>query len=73
MRFDILTLFPEMFKAILDESIIGRAQAKGVIEINTINIRDFQKINIKRLMIILMVVEMVWLCQCSQFMMHIYR
>lgn len=43
MRFDILTLFPDMFKAILDESIIGRAQAKGVIEINTINIRDFSK------------------------------
>ena len=43
MKFDILTLFPEMFKAILDESIIGRAQAKGVIEINTINIRDYSK------------------------------
>lgn len=43
MRFDILTLFPDMFKAILDESIIGRAQDKGVIEINTINIRDFSK------------------------------
>lgn len=43
MKFDILTLFPDMFKAILDESIIGRAQEKGVIEINTINIRDFSK------------------------------
>lgn len=43
MRFDILTLFPEMFKAILNESIIGRAQTKGVIEINTINIRDYSK------------------------------
>ena len=43
MRFDILTLFPDMFKAILDESIIGRAQDKGAIEINTINIRDYSK------------------------------
>lgn len=43
MRFDILTLFPDMFKAILNESIIGRAQEKGVVEINTINIRDFSK------------------------------
>ncbi|MFA6308127.1 MAG: tRNA (guanosine(37)-N1)-methyltransferase TrmD [Clostridia bacterium] len=41
MRFDILTLFPECFNAILGESIIGRAQEKGLIEINTINIRDF--------------------------------
>ncbi len=42
MRFDILTLFPEMFEA-LNESIIGRAKEKGIIEINVINIRDFSK------------------------------
>lgn len=41
MRFDVLTLFPGMFSAILDESIIGRAQEKGLIEINTVNIRDY--------------------------------
>ena len=41
MRFDILTLFPEMMRAILDESIIGRAQSSGILEINCINIRDF--------------------------------
>ena len=40
MRFDILTLFPEMFSA-LYESILGRAEKKGIIEFNTINIRDF--------------------------------
>lgn len=40
MRIDILTLFPEMF-APLNESIIGRAQNKGVLQINTVNIRDF--------------------------------
>ena len=42
MKFDILTLFPEMFQA-LNQSIIGRAKEKGLIEINLINIRDFSK------------------------------
>ena len=42
MKFDVLTLFPEMFEA-LDESIIGRAKEKKLIEINLINIRDFSK------------------------------
>ena len=41
MRFDILTLFPEMFEAVLDSSIIGRAKDKGLIELNYIQIRDF--------------------------------
>ena len=40
MRIDILTLFPEMF-APLNESIIKRARDKGVLQINTINIRDY--------------------------------
>ena len=42
MQFDVLTLFPEMFK-ILDESIIGKAKEKGLIDVNLINIRDFSK------------------------------
>lgn len=42
MQFDVLTLFPEMFK-ILDESIIGRAKEKYLININLINIRGFSK------------------------------
>lgn len=42
MQFDVLTLFPEMFK-ILDESIIGKAKEKELININLINIRDFSK------------------------------
>ena len=41
MRFDILTLFPEMIEAVLGDSIIGRARDKGIIEINCIQIRDF--------------------------------
>lgn len=42
MRIDILTLFPEMFTP-LNESIIKRARDKGVLQINTINIRDYSR------------------------------
>ena len=41
MRFDILTLFPNMFGSPLQESILGRAIEKGLVEIRTINIRDY--------------------------------
>ena len=42
MKFDVLTLFPDMFSS-LGESIIGRARENKLIEINLINIRDFSK------------------------------
>ena len=42
MKFDCLTLFPEMFET-LNSSIIGRAKEKNLIEINLVNIRDFSK------------------------------
>ena len=41
MRFDIMTLFPDAVDAMMHESILGRAQKKGLIEINTHQIRDF--------------------------------
>lgn len=41
IRFDVLTLFPQMFEAVLGESIIGRARENGLIELNFIDIRDF--------------------------------
>lgn len=41
MFFDILTLFPEMFKGPFSESILKRAREKEIIDIETINIRDF--------------------------------
>ena len=41
MRFDILTLFPDMIRAVLDGSIIGRAQQAGHIEVKAHNIRDY--------------------------------
>ena len=40
MKIDILTLFPEMFEP-LKTSLLGKAQDKGVLEINLINIRDY--------------------------------
>ena len=42
MRFDILTLFPEMFEPI-KQSILGRAKENHILEFNLINIRDFSK------------------------------
>ena len=41
MKITIMTLFPEMCNAVLDESIIGRARKSGIIKIDTVNIRDF--------------------------------
>ena len=40
MKFDVLTLFPEMFSS-LEQSIIGRAVENEQISINLVNIRDF--------------------------------
>lgn len=43
MRFDIMTLFPELVTGILEQSIIGRAQKSGVIEVAAHNIRDYSE------------------------------
>ena len=45
MRIDILTLFPEMFNSILNESIIKRAIDKNLVDINIINFRDYSPLN----------------------------
>ena len=41
MRFDVLTLFPELISSHMDFSIMKRAAEDGIIEVNTINPRDF--------------------------------
>lgn len=41
MQIDILTLFPEMFDCVLSASMLGRAQANGLIDIRVHNIRDY--------------------------------
>ena len=41
MRFDILSIFPEMFPFLIDYGIVGRAVERGKLAINVVNIRDF--------------------------------
>lgn len=43
MRFDIMTLFPDLVDTVLNESIIGRARNAEKLKINTYNIRDFSE------------------------------
>lgn len=43
MKINILTLFPEMFTAITKSSILGKANEKGILQINLVNIRDFSQ------------------------------
>ncbi len=41
MRISILTVFPEMVRAPLEESILKRAQEKGLFQVEIVNVRDF--------------------------------
>ena len=41
MKFYVLTIFPEIFDAVLGSSIIGRAQEAGLLSVTAHNIRDF--------------------------------
>lgn len=41
MKIDVLTLFPEMFRPVMESSMLGRAVAGGILEIDTTDIRDF--------------------------------
>lgn len=43
MKIDVLTLFPEMFRPVTEESILGRANENGVLDIRLTNIRDFSQ------------------------------
>ena len=43
MRFDIMTLFPDLVTNVLAESVIGRAQKSGAISVAAHNIRDYSK------------------------------
>lgn len=43
MKFDVMTLFPDMVNGVLSESIIGRARAGGLIDVECHNIRDYSK------------------------------
>jgi|TARA_B110000037_G_scaffold217117_1_gene277458 tRNA (guanine37-N1)-methyltransferase len=43
MKIDVLTLFPQMLDGFLSESMMGRAQANEVVEVNIHNLRDWAK------------------------------
>lgn len=43
MRIDIITIFPEIFKPIFNESILKRAQSKGKVALKVHNLRDYTK------------------------------
>ena len=44
IKFDVLTLFPEMFHGILDDSILKRAKDNNLIEVNFHNFREYSKL-----------------------------
>jgi len=41
MRIDVLTLFPGMFEGVFGASLIGKARERGIVELNTVNFREF--------------------------------
>ncbi len=43
MRFDIITIFPELFTGVVECGIIRRAMQSGLVDIRIINLRDFTK------------------------------
>ena len=43
MKITIVTLFPKMIEGFIEDSIIKRAQTKGVVEIKIVNLRDFAR------------------------------
>lgn len=43
MRFDVLTLFPDLFSPFLRESVLGRAVARGAVQVRLTHIRDFAR------------------------------
>ena len=45
MKFNVLSLFPEIVDAFFSSSIMGKAVEKGIIEYNPVNIRDFTNDN----------------------------
>jgi tRNA (guanine37-N1)-methyltransferase len=43
MRIDIISVLPDLLKSPFDHSILKRAQKKGIVELNVINLRDYAK------------------------------
>lgn len=43
MKINILTLFPEMFSPVTEQSLLGKAVEKGILEFNIVDIRDYSQ------------------------------
>ena len=43
MRFDVITIFPEMFKGFSEESLLNKAREKGLVDIRFHNLRDYSE------------------------------
>ncbi|MBQ7337790.1 MAG: tRNA (guanosine(37)-N1)-methyltransferase TrmD [Clostridia bacterium] len=73
MRFDIMTLFPDMVRTVLEESILGRAARAGCISVYTHQIRDYSEDKHRRVddtpygggMGMLMSPPPIWNCYCD--------
>ena len=65
MRIDIITVLPEMLEGFVHESILARAEKKGLAEIRLHNLRDYTRINGAVLTTILLVDKLVWLCRLN--------
>lgn len=48
MRIDIITVLPELLEGFISQSILGRAQKKGLVEIHLHNLRDYTEDKHKR-------------------------
>lgn len=44
MRFDIITIFPELFANVLECGMLRRAKESGLMDVRIVNLRDFAKI-----------------------------
>ena len=41
MRIDIITVLPELLRSPFEHSILKRAQAKGLVEVNLVDLREY--------------------------------
>ncbi len=60
MKFHIITIFPEILKAYVDESLLGKAKSKGLLEINLLIFGNTPRISTEQLMTNRMAADLVW-------------
>lgn len=65
MRIDIITVLPEMLEGFVHESILARAEKKGLAEIRLHNLRDYTKDKWRRVDDYPLVDKLVWSCRLN--------